>query len=110
MNRFHVERMTQNESNPLTSTQIGQPVPRKDAFDRDDDVLAERIDRFQERLRIGLHVAMKNDRTELVHHAQVHCSRVQINSTVMGMLLRIESHWGLLLFCRPSGTTYTLGW
>ena len=49
VNRLHVERVTQNESNSLAGAQIGQPVPRENAFDG--DVLAERSDRFQKKNR-----------------------------------------------------------
>ena len=87
-----VERMPQNESDALPDAQIGEPVPGEDAFDGDGDPLPERSDRFQKRIGIRLHVAVKNDRALLIENAQVHRSRVQINSAVMRMLLRIEFH------------------
>jgi len=58
----------------------------------DDDLISKRSDRTQKRIRIRLHVAMKNDRTGLVENAEIHGSSVQIDSAVMRMLLRIESH------------------
>src|SRR2546426_792759 len=48
----------------------------------------------------------RTSEASLIENAEVHRSRVQINSAVMRMLLLIEFHRGLLL-CRPSGTTYT---
>jgi len=80
---FHVQCVAENESNLFSSAQIGQPVPREDAFDGNHDILAERCDRFQKRIRIRLHIAVQNDRTGLVQDEQVHGSRVQINSAVM---------------------------
>ena len=104
---FHLEGMTENEADAFSSAQIGQPVPGEEAFNADDDVLAEGTDRLEKGIGIGLHVAMKNDRAGLIENAEIHGSAVKINSAVVRMLLRIESHRGLLLSCRPSGTTYT---
>src|SRR5436190_10689740 len=92
VNGFHVQGITQNKSDAFARAEIGEPVPGENAFYGDDDLISKRSDRFQKRIRIGLHVAMKNDRTGLVQDAEVHGSRVQINSAVMRMLLRIEFH------------------
>jgi hypothetical protein len=53
---------------------------------------------------------MKNDRAGLVQDAEVHGPSVQINSAVMRMLLRIESHWPPPLFVALRGRLHTLGW
>ena len=61
---------------------------------------------------------MKDDRADLVEDAEVHGSSVQINSTVMGMLLRIEYSgagiiWNLIgpppLFVALRGRLLSLG-
>ena len=84
--------MTENESDLFSSAQIGEPVPGEDAFDRDDDLFPIRCNRLEKGIGFGLHVAMKYDRASLVEDTEVHGSSVQINSAVMRMLLRIESH------------------
>ena len=45
--------MSQNESDALAGTQIGEPVPGEHAFHRDDDVFSERSDRLQKRIGIA---------------------------------------------------------
>ena len=52
---------------------------------------------------------MKNDRAGLIQNAQVHGSSVQINSAVMGMLLRIESHLASSLLLSPFGDDLHIG-
>jgi len=92
VNGSHVQGMTENKSDAFAGADIGQPVPGENAFNGHNDLIPKRSDRFQKRIRIRLHVAMKNDRAGLVQNAEVHGSRVQINSAVMRMLLRIEFH------------------
>ena len=79
VNGFHVKRMPQNKGDTFTVAEIGQPVPGEDAFDGDDDILAEGSDRFQKRIRIRRHVPMKNDRTSLIENeielAPLHCGK-----------------------------------
>src|SRR2546426_9031243 len=84
--------MTENKGDALARAEIGEPVPGENAFNGDDDLISKRSDRFQKRIWIRLHIAMKNNRAGLVQDAEVHGSSVQINSAVMRMLLRIEFH------------------
>ncbi len=107
VNGFHVQGVTQNEGNIFSSAQIGKPVPGEDTFDRNDDALAEGSDRFEKRIGIGFHVAMKNDRTGLIENAHIHGSSVQIDSAIMWVLLSVKSHRASSFICRPSGTTFT---
>jgi len=48
--------VAENEGNVFASAEIRQPVPREDAFVDDDDVLPERCDPFQKRIRVAMRV------------------------------------------------------
>ena len=45
MDRFHIERMAQDEGNPLLGTQIGEPIPDEHAFDGHGHILPVGLDR-----------------------------------------------------------------
>ena len=75
----------------LLGTQIGQPVPGEQALDGDNEVLAKRLDGFQESLGTGAQVAVKQDLALLVQDAHIHPAGVQIHSVIMGMSFGVES-------------------
>ncbi len=49
MDRFHVERVPENEGDALLVAQIRKPVPGEDALDGHDEVIAVRCDEIEER-------------------------------------------------------------
>jgi len=69
MNGFHVERMSENEGDAFSRTEVGEPVPSEDALDRDDELLPERGDGIQEDVGIGGEVSMKECFSFLVENA-----------------------------------------
>ena len=42
MDRFHVERVAQDEGNTFLGAEVGEPVPGEDAFDADDEIRPDR--------------------------------------------------------------------
>jgi hypothetical protein len=89
---FHVEGVTKNESNAFFLTEIGYPVPGEGALDSDDEIIPVLSDSFQEYLPVGFDVSMKEDRTLVVEDAEVHGFCVQIDSTIIIVLFRVEFH------------------
>ncbi len=92
VDRPHVQGVPQHEGNPLALTQIGQPVPGEHAFHRHHQVLAEGLDRGQERLRGALQVTREAYLAGGVQDAQVHLTSVQVDPAVVLMLTGIELH------------------
>src|SRR5262249_37082255 len=72
--------------------QISQPIPAEDAFDGHDQVLAIRLDGFQERLGTGAEVPMQQDFPLGIQDTEVHPASMQINAAVIAVTLGIESH------------------
>jgi hypothetical protein len=50
MNGLHVEGMTEDERDVFIGAQVGEPVPGKHAFDRDDDIRPIRRNGFEKGL------------------------------------------------------------
>ena len=89
---FHVQGVAEDESDPLSGTQIGKPVPGEDALDGDHKILAIGLDGAEETRRVATCVLVQENIAGLVHDAQVHRPRVQIDPTVMLVLAGVESH------------------
>jgi hypothetical protein len=112
---LHVQRMPEDEGDPLLCAEIGEPVPREDAFYGHHQVLAIRRDGGEEVLRSGRAIMMDANLTVRVQHADVHPPRVQVNPTIVSVLLGVESHPHLLLppggrvFAWPH-SPYPVGW
>ena len=81
VNGFHVQGVTQYEVDLLARTQIGQPIPREDAFHRHDNGRTERSLLEMNPDRLACSDAEQSRPPD--SDAQVHGSRVQINSAVM---------------------------
>jgi hypothetical protein len=93
---FHVQGVSQNEGDLLSSTQIGQPVPAKQALDADHQAVAERGYSFDKRWAVGRQVLVKDDLALGIEDAQVHGSGMQINAAVESVLSLVETHHDLL--------------
>jgi hypothetical protein len=89
---FHVEGVTKNESNTFFLAEIGYPVPGEGALDSDDEIIPVLSDCFQEYLPVGFDVPMKENRTLVVEDAEVHGFCVQVDSTIILVLFRVEFH------------------
>ncbi len=84
--------MTENKRNVLFTTEIGEPVPGEDAFNSYNDILTIWSDGLEKDVRIGLDIPVKNDLPFLVEDTKVHCSGVQVDTTVKFVLIGVKSH------------------
>ena len=97
MDGLHGEGMTQHEGNPLLGTEISEPVPGEDTFDRHHEAVPIGRHGLEKRFRCGFHVTVHQDFPILVHHTDVHAPGMQVDTAVIRMGLCVKSHWGLLL-------------
>jgi len=92
VDRFHVERMTEDEGDRFALTEIGKPIPGEHALDRDDDVAAEALNDLEERLGLGGQVPMSDDFSLVIENTDVHRSRMEVDAAVEWVLLGVKSH------------------
>jgi hypothetical protein len=69
---FHIEGMAQNKGNTLLSTEVGEPVPGEDAFNRHDETLTIRGNGLEKRFGGCLHIAVEQDFSLLTQDADIH--------------------------------------
>lgn len=72
VNRLHIEGVAQDRGNPLLLTQVRQPIPRKNAFDSDDEVVAVGSNDPEKRLGRGRQIFMHEFRAVLSEDTDVH--------------------------------------
>src|SRR5437762_492523 len=92
VDRLHVQSVTQDKSDLLTSTKVGQPVPAEQTLDGDDQPVAEGRDRLQERLAAGRQVLVEDDLALAVEDAQVHGPGMEIDAAVESVRAGVETH------------------
>jgi hypothetical protein len=92
VDRFHVQRMTQDKRDILLGAQIGEPIPGKDAFHGNRHLFSVRGDRFKEQLRGTRHLSVQQDLALGIQDTDVHRSGMQIDSAVVSVLLSVKSH------------------
>ena len=88
----HIQSVPEDKGDVLFGTEVGQPVPGEHAFRADHQIVPIGGDGFEEGFRLGLDVAMEQDVSFLAEDAQVHFVGVQVDSTVMLVLLGVQSH------------------
>jgi hypothetical protein len=82
----------EDKGNLFLGAEVGEPVPGKDTFDRDDQILPIGCNGLEKRLRTGFHVAMQQDLAVLAKDTHVHAASMQINTAIYFVLLGVESH------------------
>src|SRR5882724_8298136 len=92
MDGLHVESVSQDEGNLLLGTEVREPVPGEDTFDRDNDILAIGRNDLEQGVWASLHITMHHDLPVSVQDADVHRPGVQVDSTVKLMWLGVEAH------------------
>jgi hypothetical protein len=92
VNGFHIESMTQNQGNVLFGTQVGEPLPGEDAFNRHDQPLTIGGNGFEERFWSRFHVAVQHDFPIVAQDADIHRAGMQVDATVKLVLIGVESH------------------
>jgi hypothetical protein len=96
MDGFHIEGVTEDEGDISLCAEISDPVPGEDAFNGNNDIFPVSFDGFKKDLRIRSDISLKYDVSSLVDDAEVHGLCMEIDSTVVLMLFRVEIHIGLL--------------
>ena len=92
MDGLHVEGMSEDEGDVFLRAEIGEPVPAEDAFDADDQVVAEGLDGAEEGLRLAAHVPVEEDLAGLVvEDAEVHGASVEVDPAVVSMQASVEA-------------------
>ena len=66
-------------------------VPGEDAFDGDDEIIAIGCNGLEERVWVGLQMAVQDDLPLLVQDADVHGPSVQVDATVKLVRRGVES-------------------
>ena len=89
---FHVEGMAEDEFDTLISAQISDPVPGESAFDGDDEIVSVHFYSFQEGLPVCFDVLVEENFPLGVNDTQIHGFCVQVDSAVILVLFRVESH------------------
>lgn len=92
MNGFHVKDMTQDKGNPFLGTEISDPISCEHAFHCDDNVLAERVNGFEEYLTVCDNVSVQFDLSCLIQDAEIHFVGVQVDPAIKLVLFGVESH------------------
>jgi hypothetical protein len=93
--------MAEHKGYFVLGTKVCNPVPAKDAFNTDNDVIDIWKNHFKEQLRIGFDVFVNMSFTLFVEDANIHFSGVQIDTAIVFVLFIVKSHnlasfgWGL---------------
>jgi hypothetical protein len=82
VNGFQVQGMAEDEGNPRLGTEVREPVPREDTFDRDHEILAVGRNDLEQGVWAGLHITLPHDLPVSVQDADVHGPGMQGNATV----------------------------
>jgi hypothetical protein len=88
---FHREGMPQDKSQALLCAQVGEPIPGQQALDGHDEPHAVRGDGLEKGFWSGLHVAVQQDFSLVMHEADIQAPRVQINPAVKGVWAGVAS-------------------
>ena len=94
VNGLHVQGVAEDEGDPLLGAEVGDPVPGEDALDGHHEILPVRGDGGEKVLRGRGAITVDAHRAVPVQDADVHPSRMQVDPTVVSVLLGIEPHPG----------------
>jgi hypothetical protein len=89
---FHVESMTQHKGNVFLSTELGQPVPRKETFNGYHKIVTIRGDGFEKGLWGSLHILVHEDFPIGVDKADLQATSMQVDTAVEWVLMRVKAH------------------
>jgi hypothetical protein len=91
MDGFHLERVPEDKRQPCAGAEIGEPRPREETFDTDNQILSVRCHGLEKWLRCGLHMPVQQDLSVLMQDAEVHGAGMQVDAAVKLVLFRVES-------------------
>ena len=93
VDRFEVQRVSEDKGKISFTAGVGQPVPVEGRFAAYGNVAGERLDLLEEFIYVSVFkVSVKQFFTVLVDHTGVHLISVQINSAVEWVLSLIQIH------------------
>jgi hypothetical protein len=99
------------ERDRVVFAQIGQPVPGEHALGPDDEVRPERLDRFEEGVRVGGQVLLEDGLADGVEDVGEHGPGVQIDADVKSVLAGIAAHvMASLVTGRPDPASWLDGY
>jgi hypothetical protein len=84
--------MTEDNRQPLPSTQISKPVPGEEACNADNQIRTIGCNRLEKGVWSRWHMAVDQDFPTLVQDANVHGPGMQVDPAVKLMLFGVESH------------------
>jgi hypothetical protein len=90
--RFHGERLSQDQGKALGGAEVGEPRPREEAFDADDEVFAVGCKRLQKRFGPCLPMPVAQALSRLVQDAKGHGPGVQVEATIKLVVRGVASH------------------
>ena len=74
-------------------TEVSQSVPAEYALDTNDNVLQIRKNDFKKWFGIGFDILMNHDFSFAADNADIHFSGMQVDATVIFMLIVVEFHF-----------------
>jgi len=76
LNRLHIERVPQDKGNPFLTTQVRQPLPRKDTLDANDHLVPIGCNNSQKRFWGRRQILVDQNRAALIQDTDVHRLRM----------------------------------
>jgi len=92
VNGFHIKGMPQDKRETVFGAEVGEPVPSKQAFGCQDDLITGGSNGFEQCLWGRCHVTVSQCFTGLIEDAHVHGAGVKIDPAVKRVLCGVESH------------------
>jgi len=89
---LHRERVAQDERQAFGGADVRDPIPGEHALGRDDEIVAVRGDRREERFGSRLHVPVHEHLAGGIEDADVHGPHVEIDSAIVTVLAVVKSH------------------
>jgi hypothetical protein len=91
MDRLHREGVSKDNSNPFLGTEVGEPIPGKEAFDCHHQTVPIGSDSLEEWFRGGFHITVHQDFPVTVHATDVYAPGMQIDTAVKLVWVRVTS-------------------
>jgi hypothetical protein len=89
--------MAKDKWDVVFGTKVSEPIPAKDAFNADGNVIEVGKDQLEKQFRIGFDVLVDFYFSFVIDNADIHFSSVQVDAAVVIVLLVVEFH-GLASF------------
>jgi hypothetical protein len=91
VDRFHVEGVSKDKSHPCLGTEVGEPIPGKEACDGHNQTVPRGSASREEGFRGSLHSTVPQDFPVTVHDTDVHAPGMQSDTAVKWVWVRVQS-------------------